>query len=74
MCKMLPFIRFKGIGMAKIRLGVIGAGGIVCRLQLPGLTEGIPCRTSVINPRNNIALIINIVKSYTDHAQIPSER
>ena len=59
--------------MAKIRLGVIDAGGIVCRLHLPVLTEGIPCRTSVINPRNDITQIINIVKSYTKHARIPSD-
>ena len=37
------------------------------------ITEGIPCRTSVIDARNDIALIINIVKSYTEHARIPSD-
>ena len=26
--------------MSKIRLGIIGAGGIVCRLHLPGLVGG----------------------------------
>ena len=37
------------------------------------ITEGIPCRTSVVDARNDIALIINIVKSYTEHSRIPSE-
>ena len=37
------------------------------------ITEGIPCRTSVEDARNDIGLIINIVKSYTEHARIPSD-
>ena len=57
----------------KIRLGVVDAGGSVCWLHFRVLTEGIPCRTRVINPLNDTALIINVVKSYTDHARIPSE-
>ena len=34
------FSIIRGTDMAKIRLGVIGAGGIVCRLHLPALVDG----------------------------------
>ena len=37
------------------------------------ITEGIPNRTSVADARNDIGLIINIVRAYTEHARIPSE-
>ncbi|MCZ6679479.1 MAG: Gfo/Idh/MocA family oxidoreductase [Candidatus Poribacteria bacterium] len=37
------------------------------------ITNGVPSRTSVADARNDIALIINIVKSYTEGARIPSE-
>ena len=37
--------------MAKIRLGVIGAGGIVCRLHLPALVDGEDFEVAVLGGR-----------------------
>ncbi len=37
--------------MEKLKLGVIGAGGIVCRLHLPDLTKGTDFEVSVISGR-----------------------
>ena len=37
--------------MAKIRLGVIGAGGIVCRLHLPALADGEDFEVAVLGGR-----------------------
>ena len=37
--------------MAKIRLGVIGAGGIVCRLHLPALVAGEDFEVAVLGGR-----------------------